>query len=69
VGEIVKGGDFSSEAVLAILGRDNRGESASERVDRITATTDPKCVLHCCLFKLVLTPCWRAQLGAGHAAG
>ena len=25
MGEIVKGGNFSSEAVLAILGRDNRG--------------------------------------------
>lgn len=70
MGEIVKGGDFSSEAVLAILSRDTRGawirrharncvpecrgmradvatrcagESASERVDRITRTTDPKC--------------------------
>ena len=45
VGEIVKGGDFSTEAVLAILGRDNRGESASERVDRITRTTDPNSAL------------------------
>jgi len=36
VGEIASGGDFSSDAVLAILSRDVRGESASERVARIT---------------------------------
>lgn len=45
MGEIASKGDFSSEAVLAVLRRDARGESASERVARITAVTDPNSAL------------------------
>lgn len=41
VSEIVSGGDFSQQRLLAILGRDTRGESASERVGKISEAVDP----------------------------
>lgn len=41
VSEIVAGGNFSKDKVLEILSRDARGESASERVGKISNSVDP----------------------------
>jgi hypothetical protein len=64
LGEIVSGGDFSSAAVLAVLSRDARGESASERVARITAVTDPNSALGMQLADLERARAAKEAMGA-----
>lgn len=42
VQEIIKGGDLSQAKVFEILSADPRGDSASERVGKISSVVDPK---------------------------